>query len=107
MFFRCRSVYEFGTSCDLEIGYFIVPSATSLKLSMLTKFEAEYYIADNYNQLISKGIRKSSEISSFYSDFLLKPKMSTQNHHQGFCVDILLQFSKVNLVLYSKNSFVI
>jgi hypothetical protein len=42
MFFRCSSVYEFSAFCDLEIVYSILPSATSLKLSTLTKFEAEY-----------------------------------------------------------------
>jgi hypothetical protein len=45
MFFRCSSVYELCPFCALEIGYLILSDATSLKLSTLTKFEAEFWSA--------------------------------------------------------------
>lgn len=45
MFFQYSSLQKFGTFWDLEIGYSIVPSATSLKLSMLTKFTSKYWSA--------------------------------------------------------------
>ena len=41
MFFRYSSLHQCVTFGDLEIGYSILHSASSLKLSTLTKFEAD------------------------------------------------------------------
>lgn len=45
MLFQCSLLHQFGTFCDLEIAYSTLRISSSLELSTLTTFYAEYWIA--------------------------------------------------------------